>query len=296
MALESEGDGGAKRRRLDDQAAGAEVDPEDRISALPDDVRRRILTRLPLKDAIRSAALSQGWRDLWKSRWAEPTSCRDIHLLPGDNLRKALGSLERGPRHRLDRFSFVSDNEKLRQPHLKRFLAYAAECHVEDLHVEVRQRLVFHLPLSSPLLAHLSLRNVDLCQMYYKGAQPFYALESMHLHSVNSTVQFSKVMALCPRLHTLDMRRCRLRHIPYGGNACTPLPLNLRRITVVECFYGADCWRRFMPAPCLCSFYYIGSFLGLLFFLPKDAVLITDLYICLSDPEPVLPKVTIVTN
>lgn len=65
-------------------AAGPEAAHVFPISALPDDLRRRILTRLPLKDAIRTVALPQGWRDLWKSRWAEPTSCLDIHLLPGD--------------------------------------------------------------------------------------------------------------------------------------------------------------------------------------------------------------------
>ncbi|CAN6200728.1 unnamed protein product [Urochloa humidicola] len=207
MALESEGGGGAaaaraKRQRVDEQAGhrkdvapGSEETPAGHISALPDDLRRRILTHLPLKDAIRTGALAQGWRDLWKSRWADPTSCRDIHLLPGDKPRKVLESLESVPRRRLDRFSFVSDYEKLRQPYLKRFLAYAAGCRVEDLRVDLSRchwRLTFHLPLSSPLLAHLSLRSVDMCHMYYKGARPFYALESIHLHSVSCSVKFSK--------------------------------------------------------------------------------------------------------
>ncbi|CAN6200729.1 unnamed protein product [Urochloa humidicola] len=304
MALESEGGGGAaaaraKRQRVDEQAGhrkdvapGSEETPAGHISALPDDLRRRILTHLPLKDAIRTGALAQGWRDLWKSRWADPTSCRDIHLLPGDKPRKVLESLESVPRRRLDRFSFVSDYEKLRQPYLKRFLAYAAGCRVEDLRVDLSRchwRLTFHLPLSSPLLAHLSLRSVDMCHMYYKGARPFYALESIHLHSVSCSVKFSKVTELCPRLHTLDLRRCHF-FWPHAGRYQSLQPAqNLRRITVAECYsekvtmgvVAPD-----LPVPSLCSFRYSGRFLDCFFFLAKNAAL-TDLYICFSDFQPI---------
>ncbi|CAN6215875.1 unnamed protein product [Urochloa humidicola] len=301
MAHESEGGGGAaaraKRRRVDEQggqgkevAAWTEAAPAGHISALPDDLRRRILIHLPLKDAIRTGALAQGWRDLWKSRWADPTSCRDIRLLHGDNPRKVLGSLESVPCRRLDRFSFVSDNRKLRQPHLKRFLAYATGCCVEDLHVELsgwHERLTFHIPLSSPLLAHLSLRNVDICHMYYKGARPFNFLESIQLHSVNSNSgKFIKVMALCPHLHTLDLRRCHFHGhgMLNGAKACTPL--NLRRITVAECHSGEVKLGNVpdLPVPSLCSFRYSGRFLDCFFCFAKNAVL-TDLYICFYDHQ-----------
>ncbi|CAL5041235.1 unnamed protein product [Urochloa decumbens] len=75
--------------------------------------------------------------------------------------------------------------------------------------------------------------------MYYKRARPFYALESIHLHSVNNTsVKFSKVMEFCPRLHTLDLRRCHFSGMLCGANACGPVMPNLRRITVEECYSG----------------------------------------------------------
>nr|CAB3471223.1 unnamed protein product [Digitaria exilis] len=247
IALESEADGepGAKRRREDDEqedqhkevAAG----PVVRISALPDDVRRRILTHLPLKDAIRSSALAQRWRHLWKSRWAEPTSSLDVHVLPGDNPKKTITSLESAPRRRLDRFTFVSDNELLGPKLLSRFMEYAAACCVEDLDVEVsrrscrdKRRLIFNFVPASPLLTRLSLRNVILGGAglscigdVWPEPLPFYRLEVVRLHRVTINLALCRLMASCPRVHTLDMRRC--------DRAFVPQSATLRTVTVAEC-------------------------------------------------------------
>jgi hypothetical protein len=64
MAVDSRGGGGAKMQRVDEQgdlreSVGAD---EDRLSALPDDLRQRILTHLALKDVIRTGVVARGWR------------------------------------------------------------------------------------------------------------------------------------------------------------------------------------------------------------------------------------------
>ncbi|CAN6206883.1 unnamed protein product [Urochloa humidicola] len=290
MTIDSDGDGGggggAKRARVDEQGDRSEsVDADaDCISALPDELRQRILTHLPLKDAIRTGAVARGWRDLWKGRWVHRSSI-EIHLGSRDAPRRELDALAREPRprRRLDRLSLVADTCKLKSSELRSFTEYAAECRVEDLHIEMRKRtlegkLNFHLPLASPLLARLSLRRIGVSNMYYKGAQPFRALEVILLHAIAITFRtFRNMMSLCPSLLTLDLRGCNFEYDFFWGMVW---PVNLRNITFAEC-EGASTRLDLLPVRNMRSFRFSSSFDDTPFFLPGDAVL-SDLYIRFS--------------
>ncbi|CAL5049563.1 unnamed protein product [Urochloa decumbens] len=288
MAIDAAaGGGGEKKQRVDGQgdpseSVGADAIPADPISALPDELRQRILTHLPLKDAVRTGPVARGWRDLWRCRWAHRGSV-ELHLRSRDAPRIELDALEcePRPRRRLDRFSLVVDTCKLKSSELRRFIEYAAECRVEDLHVEVRkttaaEKLNFHLPLASPLLARLSLRRISISNMYYKGAQPFHALEVILLHSVSiAQVTFYRMMELCPNLLTLDLRGCDCEHLFFWGRAMD-WPAKLRSVTVAEC--DGTIKLDLVRVRSLRSFRYSCGFLDIPFSLAGDAVL-SDLYI-----------------
>nr|CAB3471215.1 unnamed protein product [Digitaria exilis] len=207
----------SKKQRADEEGeeieAAAAAEEEDRISGLPEDLRLRILTLLPLKSAIRT---------------------------------EVLRSLERRGLRRLDRFSLTIERSRnpadppFRAP--QRFIDYAAACGVEDLRVDVANHFVswtwirrFTLPPGCSHLARLFIRHeAGVSFGFSLRFDAFPALEVVHLHFVR--IDINELLWACPRLKTLYLRRCNCQWA--GAINLMPARAHLKTIesvTVLEC-------------------------------------------------------------
>ncbi|CAO2176843.1 unnamed protein product [Urochloa humidicola] len=145
--------------------SGAEV---DRISALPDEILRDIISRLPAKDAARTAALSSRWRPLWRS---VPLVLIDTLLVPGDGSltpeaesAAAVAAVSRVLEAHPGPFRFVNLTTGSMDAHraeLARWIYLLAVKGVEELVLMNRPRPM-DLPLPPAIFSLASVRRLHL--------------------------------------------------------------------------------------------------------------------------------------
>ncbi|WOL16024.1 hypothetical protein Cni_G24806 [Canna indica] len=267
-------------------AASAAADGDDRLTALPDTIRLHILSLLPLKDAVRTGAISSRWRGLWLLRWPHPAH---LQFSPpatalGDAADEFVAGVDRclgdrGRGLRIDSLAVALPPGRRYDADIKRWLEYAGSCGVEDLRLAVSpsshattsarpgrrvarrydraavSSAFFYSICECSNLAHLTLSGLHLSGPS-TNIKRFSSLEVLSLHATPITdAALRRIVAACPYLRSLDLCLCRkLRRI-----VITATSSRLTSLTIVDCVRAGDVT---VSAPGLRRFRFSGNYLA----------------------------------
>ncbi|XP_047070628.1 F-box/FBD/LRR-repeat protein At1g51370-like [Lolium rigidum] len=173
-------------------AAGAGPDRADRISRLPRDLRRDIVSRLPVKDAARTAVLSWRWRTLWLST---PLVLVDAHLLPkgqdfpptystnSQPITAAVSSILEAHPGPFSCVHLICSRMDSYRPQLARWLQLFAAKGVHDL-VLVNRPLPLDLPLPATVFTITTLTRLYLGLWKLPGTAALRGASFPHLREL----------------------------------------------------------------------------------------------------------------
>ncbi|KAM0840504.1 hypothetical protein ACQ4PT_059614 [Festuca glaucescens] len=177
--------------RADDEGSTetAVAGGEDRISALPDDVLRHLLSFLQSSASVQTCVLAKRWRTLWKSvpalRIVDDAMCDD-------------GEMERSR-------TFVKELLRLRDPSpLEVCLIYSSYGHDYANYGEAFQRI-------EPWLQYALSHEVEVVRVEAHALTTGLALVSSHLKRLeltSVTFEGSLDFSSCPVLDVLKMSGC----------------------------------------------------------------------------------------
>ncbi|KAM0900141.1 hypothetical protein ACQ4PT_020847 [Festuca glaucescens] len=200
----------------------AEASGDDRISALPLDVRLRLLSMLPVEDAVRSSELSREWRGLWKKM----PSLRLVGLEQfetAEDLNEFVNHLIVLRGHLpLDKFEIEVRESELAQPYpcTNLWIQYALICKVRVLGFFGEAGFVDNIQLTVPLVSErlttLNFSDVDLekCSALVDSK---LSLDFSSCPLLNSYI-YRRDLAYCPMFGNLTTLLLNEWCVAYGSN------------------------------------------------------------------------------
>lgn len=229
-----------------------EEEEKDRISQLPDTILHHILSLIPLMCAMRTAILSNRWRELCNSMWAYTTTLdfgRDFEIgRPLSHVAVVINRLleiHRG--NIIETFRLYFNPVELFHPDIQHWIGFAAEKRVKNLHLDFKRDIVFSFEtfrdlilkpyeLPSRLFSCDSLTALKLsgCKLdvplHFRG---FSSLKTVHFCAVHITTRALNAMLLtCPALEELTMMACHGLEHSFELSAAE---LNIKSFTLICC-------------------------------------------------------------
>ncbi|XP_030460512.1 F-box/FBD/LRR-repeat protein At1g13570-like [Syzygium oleosum] len=187
----------------------------DKISQLPRDITDQILSRLPIKEAVRTSILSRKWRYKWSSVPQlvfddRCTNCRGVpSLLPSlhENLVKIIDKvllLHTGP---IQKFK-LSHKEFCAPSDIDHWIVHLSRVSIKEIILDIWKGQYYKIPTS--LFNCQELIHMELYRCLVKIPSTFEGLmklESLDLQYVElSQDGLEALISLCPLLKCLKLR------------------------------------------------------------------------------------------
>ncbi|KAK7309947.1 hypothetical protein RJT34_07103 [Clitoria ternatea] len=183
----------------------------DLISDLPQSIIESILTRLPMRDAVRTSILSSKWRYKWASitqlvfddKCVSFSMDRDVVERSVVKFITRVLFLHQGPIHK-----FQITNSRLQScPEIDQWILFLSRNDIKELVMELGEGEFFRIPSSLFNCRKLTRLDLSRCELdpppTFKG---FMCLKTLNLHQVLiSPDTVENLICSCPLLESLSL-------------------------------------------------------------------------------------------
>jgi len=186
-------------------ADGGSICGSDRLSALPDDLRRRVLSFLPAQQAVQTTVLSKRWADLWRSAPGINLDLMHFRRSPYEPWAETTGRMERF----FSKLLVLHDS-----PCLDAFRLTASSAGLDSRrHIDAWvRRAVWGNPLVLEVRT-MSSDGHDLYQLPHLGSSslPWRRLKRLKLTGVSLDHSFAEMLrSWWPHLEDLVLVQCQI--------------------------------------------------------------------------------------